>query len=643
MKKVLVLFILCILSPNIALYSVNVNENPQRCALLFLDESERNNTFSLGPVTNLFYVALSQEACPLIVSASVLINLFYMEGNYIPDRIKHKTVDALFDEYNETKKNIESLLENRSEILSQIKKKDITKDEETKLRTLLNKNKNLINDFRIEKKTKRQKLFLKVLNYDPEKWVLRPISHSLYLMVPVSYLTNLGITKKGIYRPTYDISPLTQAQLDTELKLGIKINHMAETLVSNISLALVPKKKDADYIVELLENKRIFCTHADYNKTDIKEPIWTLYATGHGEFEQEIISMNITSFKRMLDFYAQYLYVKLFVYNSCYAAGAQHEKIFTDMTTNVVRTYPFAMVTTAITEAPVSIPFMKPEEHILHGKGKFRLRYPLNFNKFAQHVTKSLSVNYQEVVADIIPSIDTSGQTSKIWDMIPQIKLPGLEWFSVLSSRKNIVSIGKILAQTRAANRPLDITKFFNTDPQALLLYAEYIPFELYINSSRLEAIISMKPGDATHFIKSVRSNQDVVTIIKWFLTIEEIMPLKAFIIKSINDEFSDAVIYLKKNTMLAFYKQEGVLYKVVKDYEKPIKASVKDGEAYEAIKGFIKKHVKDEKKYEAIKDFLEAKKKIRPTTSKATMLSNIIDTYEKFNTVLESLVKALD
>ncbi len=109
----------------------------------------------------------------------------------------------------------------------------------------------------------------------------------------------------------------------------------------------------------------------------------------------------------------------------------------------------------------------------------------------------SNTINYKE----IIKYLNTSSES----ETTPQIKLPGLDWFSVINADKNIVQIGSILASKRG-NRPLDIVKFFRNEPRILLLYAPNIPFELIINSKNLQSIVSMLPGNALHMIEKVTS-----------------------------------------------------------------------------------------------------------------------------------------
>lgn len=83
--------------------------------------------------------------------------------------------------------------------------------------------------------------------------------------------------------------------------------------------------------------------------------------------------------------------------------------------------------------------------------------------------------------------------------------MPGLEWFKVLDESKDIVTIGTVLSKTR--DTPLDIEKYFKTNPKAILLETANVPFEIIINSDKLQGIVSMLPYDVDINIREISSS----------------------------------------------------------------------------------------------------------------------------------------
>jgi|GEM_PF-4162184 len=157
----------------------------------------------------------------------------------------------------------------------------------------------------------------------------------------------------------------------------------------------------------------------------------------------------------------------------------------------------------------------------------------------------------------------------KKWGNEALIRFPGLEWFSVLDNEevveeakstgqkvvggyRQIVQIGSVLAKSRSAKNPLNITNYYrgklkNSDgskkikseqqlqPKGLLLYAKDIPFELIINHP-IDAIISMIPGDSEHTMKGIRTNQGPEIIFKAFMKLELLKSNKIFYIEKIGN-----------------------------------------------------------------------------------------------------------
>ncbi|MFH1831989.1 MAG: hypothetical protein ABH827_04295 [bacterium] len=380
--------------------------------------------------------------------------------------------------------------------------------------------------------------------YETEKWVIKEIETGedqnkqtpLYLLLPTTYLEKLRLTTT---------SP-------NELKLGLKVEHMPSVSYDKLKQKKITKKifgEDsldgmklsdyADYFFDALGS--IFCTRSDYIKSGTHEwPEWSIYLTGHGEMQWRVVSLKLLTFPKVLNFFEHEINTRLVVYQTCYGAGLNTEQIYKENNAIIQKAYPFTIITTALTDAPTS--------------GRPML---VKYSELFEAMTKE-GIDYKNV----IEALKTPDQN---WADVPQIKLPGLTWFSVMSEKNEIASIGEILAKTRDKESLLDVKNYFN-DPKIILLYAKNIPLNLAINSDKLEAIISMIPGDAIHTIYKISSTTKTYEqIFDLFMQITMLDPLKIFFIEEINDanqrQIKNVLIYNKKDyrtyNRYAFFEEQ--------------------------------------------------------------------------------------
>ena len=370
-----------------------------------------------------------------------------------------------------------------------------------------------------------------------------PSRTNMALLMPLSYLNKIGINRQDFEKS--DASDIT----NTELALGLKANHMQTQTLNNLHFPHYNLNQSSYYFLQTLYNantktSNIFCVRSDYKEYKESLPIWSIYTKGHGstgQYNCTIIGIDCNDFKKVLDFLNTKINTRLLVYESCYAAGTNTEAIYRDPDTALLKNYSFPIITFALTDAPTSSSalFEEPEKFVA-----------------AVMAPTSNTINYKE----IIKYLNTSSES----ETTPQIKLPGLDWFSVINADKNIVQIGSILASKRG-NRPLDIVKFFRNEPTILLLYAPNIPFELIINSKNLQSIVSMLPGNALHMIEKVTSKSSPRVVLDWFMSITMLGTEKVFYIKTLND-LKDVIIINKpygtnEYEQFALFKKDGILY----------------------------------------------------------------------------------
>lgn len=376
-----------------------------------------------------------------------------------------------------------------------------------------------------------------------ENWIIKKVGDQpLYLLLPRPYLAANGISEAQINEQC--VGPLSLV----ERKLGLLVNHMETTNLTAISASLA-EADTRNYFTSALFNSvtkksLIFCTSRDYatgrmSEDTNKPPIWSISMLGHGKYGEEIAGLRIRDFGNVLDFLEKNITTELLIYASCYSAGANMRTIYGDLKAGTSKTYSFAIICDALTDAPTA------------GQS-VRFKHADFFKEIARPVLK---LNYKKIVQSVIPLVPggknvfantEDPRTELHWATTAQIRLPGLEWFSIMGEATGIVQLGEALAAARSDRPKLNVTKFFKTDPRVILLRATEIPFELVINATNLQAIVSMIPGDARHKLKKITSNLPNEKILDCFMAIDMLDPEKIFYIEELND-LKNVLIYNKK------------------------------------------------------------------------------------------------
>lgn len=379
--------------------------------LIYLDEQEKNE---LGPISKNLLIALYQEVCPIIISTSLLYNIFEYRSK------DNRTIETLYD------------------------------------------NTDGMNECLASK-----------IAFQADKWIIKQINNSLNLLLPVSYLKSLGITNDAVKEYSYSTGDTVS---DVELKLGLRVNHMKSIDYESMHRPFLDYVKNTilpvehvNYFVSSLDT--IFCKKAEYNKIDIPE--WYIYILGHGLIEHSIAYLSFNDFKQLLQFLDTKIVTQLLMITSCYVAGTNAEIIYGDIKSETHQYYSFPIILDGLNDMSTTGYIYTVNRD---ADQKIVLNTRADFNLFFQKAKESEG-NYSEIVQSISPNT-------------AQIKLPGIEWFSIIDDK--IVSINSILTKTRNPKKPLDIVTFFKKDPSTILLYSDSIPFELKINSHNIKNIISM-------------------------------------------------------------------------------------------------------------------------------------------------------
>lgn len=486
--------------------SIAITNN--KTMLLFINDDEIKDAENIGSVSEQVIVSLYQQAGPFIVSTALIKNIFQ------PTSKSHLAAFNL-------EKNFYTFTKN------------------TKLYSIQS-----------------------ALNFDSStnkwsqesNWIIKEITGGFLLFIPTSYLKSLGITDSEVDQQSLDASSVTRI----ELQLGIKVNHLI-TIDLNTVLAAKSYSSVIDFFNQM-KNDAIFVPKPFYyqktTSTTIRQPLWSLYMLGHGEYTQSVAGLPLSAFKEMLIFFASHLNTRLLYVISCYSGGITQEKIFDQKSTFEAKEYPFIIITGASGNSPTSLPSISV-------KALNAIR--LEINAKTDYIELQKVISADQIDYDALLNAMFAGQP-RDWGNLLQIRLPGTSWFSLAESKKVIVSIGKILAATHQKDKPLNITQFnAGHSPIALLLYSNQTPFELQIDKE-LEVIISMIPNDADIYIKKISSSESSTDVIQKFMHLPMLEQSKSIFIDAINNDLTDIIIRYEheKNksgetyTIKAFYKKSG-------------------------------------------------------------------------------------
>ena len=328
------------------------------------------------------------------------------------------------------------------------------------------------------------KIALSRVCFREECWIIKKINNSLNLLIPLQHLNPLNIMHDKVKE--FDSTMGINTVSDIELQLGFKVNHMETVdfrLITRPSADVF--SRSARYFVDSLDI--IFCKKFDYINKEINIPEWCIFIDGHGDINKSIAHLTLDEFKIFLNFLEKEIITWLLVIFSCYAAGVNAHKIYGELKLGTQQYYSFPIIiqglndsATASSSVSINWPTWKYSKFLHLDRG-------INFTDFLEKAKKLEGNNYNEVIKPLRSSFIVN---------TPQIKLPGIEWFSLMEVDKNVVSIGSILAKTRDSQKPLNLIK---QKPKAILLYTDNVPFELQIDLDGLHGIFSMVSSGSMH------------------------------------------------------------------------------------------------------------------------------------------------
>lgn len=242
-----------------------------------------------------------------------------------------------------------------------------------------------------------------------------------------------------------------------------------------------------------------------------KRPQWAFFMTGHGKFQEKISGIKIKDFKRWLDFLDESIVTKLIFYWSCYSAGTNTALVMTNEQKGVQKIFSYAIMAGAAPDTvlyPASQPSIALDNFNVNdidfANKTLKIDIHMDYAKFVLKLIGSDTIDFLQLFDElypkvIIPKIEMSPEAFQL-RMLTQVKLPGLEWFKLIDSKKICVSLGEKLAISRSM--PLNISTFFGTKnkpvkPRIIMLYAYHFPFDIILRDENIPAIASMIPGES--------------------------------------------------------------------------------------------------------------------------------------------------
>jgi len=378
-------------------------------------------------------------------------------------------------------------------------------------------------------------MFHKMLqvSFNSEKWIVRKINErsNLFLLLPKADFNDKdwrAIKASGKNAHTRNTTtPL-------EIKLGVKIDHMLR----------IPEIEDATDSRKAIQN--YFDSHYEqYNKSASPEtlasdfmhaltdnhifvpryknwhlPNFALYLIGHGAYKHSIAGISIiappekrSAFQQLLDYLEKKLNIKIFIYNSCYAAGFNAKLIYGElMEQGGTQTYSFAIATAIAGDLPIMQRIM-PIPH------SSPITFNIDFKQFALAVKKSI-IDYKKVILLILPQTHISG----IAHLRPA-NSPA--WFSLSELDTAVITIGRVKALALEKNKqPLVIKQYKDDsgalkDPTAILAGVSKLNFPIIIdkNIKKLPTFIllSLKKSLIHSTLLSTRA-PPLMSVILWVM-----------------------------------------------------------------------------------------------------------------------------
>ncbi len=592
----------------------------------------------VGAISTMYLAAMYQEEAPILISKKLITNilehskLFQDFLNLSPEQIKQKYlnypkyysidfirdfkdsclyVNKIYNQINsEIKLRINSFLSNKDQSKERFVQRIIRdkKINQLPIPYLFGK---------FSSSNTRFYIWLDIIiniicnNVPYNNWLIKKVDSEIYLLVPKKYLDKLQISYK-------DIRYLNSKTLtDTELKLGLKVNHLIDANFTDRDLLEGTRARNQDFISSL---DKIFVSKSNnkYKNT------WSIYCGGHGTYDsaekmflpqlkilkkyykeesrknpnQEyfrnlsmiqtkindikpyikaymfnnlkhlngtIISLAKTQFQKLLKFFNDNIDTAFLYYTSCYSGGINLLEPYTENSKPLILDYDIALGTLAENISLQHVAFLTiPDFFNINGTLSRNLS-DFSVNKRSLRVKTALNFKKYFKSLRIGNHKDLKGLQSIILNVNPyfysyngQTKIDYIS--NIPSVRfRNSSYFQTLDNQEICMINGINSMNQINLNKDVVLLGADYIQGTLNIIKSP-SCIVSILPGNLSHVIERVTApNLSLKNIIKPFLFLKDLKAPKIFWIKELVCSNSFDMQFLNLP-----YKKDLILYDVI-------------------------------------------------------------------------------
>jgi len=544
------------LTPTNALFSRHIYEKDEkgveverqttaRTMLMFLDDSEYGAK-NLGVITQGLLTALLEKPCILLLSRSLLHNIFFNHA-----QSKNKLIQQVMKQFDSGEWLIKIPLKSDALLImipqSYIVEKaaaqgftattveDLTKETDFNLDRLLGLHVSTMRD--LEKDTWKSKM--QSSSYTREAFAALISTSENSPFVP--YKEYLGQTIRKTLEEIADIKQTGHIQTRNEL------------------------------------------------------PQWDIYLTGHGSRNyKSICGLQDITFKNFLTFLNAKIVTKIFIYESCQASGINRVTAYDEIGKNVGTTYPFPIIAVGIGEANT---YSDTYSNIRISYQQF-VQLAESSDVFVRDDPKTIkytpAVPYSTLLRTLIDGFKLFMKSKmevftidaqSVISSFPFIRFPNRPLFLPLMP---MLEITQLFVDGRDAYQPFNVREFIqkNIDPQLalpaseiakdrsffIILDAQYIPFEVRFITKETNPF----------FIISTLTGDTMATSMHVFdqMYFDEGIPRFVNIFEHITYA-QDKIFYVKKLTLANGIEYFDVIVHIVKNEDPNVFVTSKDNKKY--------------------------------------------------------------
>lgn len=571
----------------IILLSLFININANKDMVILIDDYEtfenisKNSLLFLEAIGIKYLSALDQESFPILVTKSLFstivkvkyffqdvlnLNLDSLHAKY-NNLVKFKDIDFLrfFKEASISVYNLYNYLNN------QIIINNLNKNNEKLILDIIKHRSDLTNNILIKlknyfKSDEQISFFLTdILNYIIcysviyQNWIIKDVNKDFCLLIPKKYLNSLKIDYSSV---KYNKN-LNNRLSNTELKLGLKVNHLKDLFLAEKTILKYSDFNQKSFLEAL---NKIFVKRKE------NENGWTFYCSGHGfsryhetlsqikklknyyienkfnlknidnkinylnnyyaynkNFEDKIIGLSKEFFRDFLIFLNNKIDTNFLYYSTCFSGGNNLIEPYKNLILN------YDIVSEGLSEAYtcqnslyLNIPYFFCSEKkgfscIDFNKKRLKLDTSLNFKKFFKKIRSGIK-NLKDSIYYINDYFEFKNNSYylKTINNMPSIRYKYKDKFKLIIGFDNVKIID------HSDKKDIDLN-----NKNLALLYTEYIDKNLIL-SKDVKAIISMTKENG-HIFENIKAlDLSLAEVINRFLFTKELAYPKIFWIKNL-------------------------------------------------------------------------------------------------------------